>query len=110
MTSGRFRLKAAYDPACECGIYVREDLQGAGVGRRLYATMLPELHARGFHRATAAIALPNPASIALHEAVGFRHVGTMTEIGHKLGRFWDVAWFLHELDPNSDTNSAWHFR
>ena len=47
----------------------------------------------GVHRALGGIAEPNPASIALHEALGFRHLGTFTEVGFKYGRYWDVAWY-----------------
>jgi phosphinothricin acetyltransferase len=51
----------------------------------------------GFHRAYAGIALPNAASIALHERVGFDHIGTFHEVGFKLGRWIDVAWYEREL-------------
>lgn len=56
------------------------------VGRRLFS------HLPGAHRCYALIALPNDASIALHARFGFREMGTMTEAGHKLGRYWDVLW------------------
>ena len=45
------------------------------------------------HRAYAGIVVPNPASVRLHEAFGFRHVGPFTEQGRKFGRYWDVAWY-----------------
>jgi len=43
------------------------------------------------------VTLPNPASVALHERFGFRHVGTFTENGRKFGKYWDVAWFERPL-------------
>jgi phosphinothricin acetyltransferase len=91
--SGSFRPKAAYAASVETSIYVSPDATGAGVGNALYAALLPLLPAGGIHRAFAGIAQPNPASVALHLRHGFRHLGTFTEAGHKLGRWWDVAWY-----------------
>jgi phosphinothricin acetyltransferase len=55
--------------------------------------MLEAIDAAGVHRALAAIALPNDASVGLHERFGFRFVGRLTEVGWKFDRFWDVAWY-----------------
>jgi phosphinothricin acetyltransferase len=49
------------------------------------------------HRAYAGIALPNPASIALHERFGFKRVAHFTEQGRKFGRYWDVDWYEKPL-------------
>ena len=49
------------------------------------------------HRIVAGIALPNPASIALHRRLGFIPVGTFSEVGRKFGRYWDVAWMERAL-------------
>jgi phosphinothricin acetyltransferase len=51
------------------------------------------LEGEDVHRAYAGIALPNPASIGLHERFGFKRVAHFTEQGRKFGRYWDVAWY-----------------
>jgi phosphinothricin acetyltransferase len=55
------------------------------------------LEGEDVHRAYAGIALPNPASIALHERFGFKRVAHFTEQGRKFGRYWDVAWYEKPL-------------
>ena len=65
-------------------------------GERLWASpddLLDRLQADGIHVALAAVALPNPASTALHQACGFDHLGTMREVGRKFDRWLDTAWF-----------------
>lgn len=98
-SSTRFRSRPAYYRSVETTIYLEEGRAvGAGTGRRLYASLLAELvEEPAVHRAYGGIALPNPASIALHERLGFRRVGTLREVGHKFEKFWDVAWFEKEL-------------
>jgi L-amino acid N-acyltransferase YncA len=56
-----------------------------------------EAAARGFHLAVAGIALPNPASLALHEAIGFVPVGVFAEVGRKFGVWRDVSWWQRRL-------------
>ncbi len=92
-SSGRYRVRPAYDPSVETSVYVGERHTGRGIGTRLYAALFELLRHEDVHRAYAGIALPNPASVALHERCGFREVGRFTEQGRKFGRYWDVAWF-----------------
>jgi phosphinothricin acetyltransferase len=94
----RFRPKAAYDTTVETTIYLRPDTGGQGLGAALYATLFEAIRGEDLHRALAGIALPNPASIALHERFGFRTVGVFAEVGRKLGRYWDVVWMEKLLD------------
>jgi phosphinothricin acetyltransferase len=89
----RFRVKAAYDPTIETTIYLAPEAAGQGLGRRLYAALFETLAGRDIHLAVAAITLPNPVSIALHEAFGFERLGVFRDVGRKLGRYWDVAWY-----------------
>jgi phosphinothricin acetyltransferase len=56
----------------------------------LYQQLFAELRGEDVHRAYAVIALPNPASVALHRRFGFHDAGTMHEVGRKLGQWWDV--------------------
>ena len=92
-----FRDRAAYRWSVETTAYVREDCRGSGVGKRLYMALLPRLLELGYYQVFAGIALPNPASVALHEAVGFRPVGIYRNVGFKLGGWHDVGWWQLEL-------------
>lgn len=87
------RPKAAYLPSVETTIYLDADHTGRGIGIRLYRTLLEALGREDVHRAYAGIALPNPGSVALHEAVGFRPVGTFDEAGRKFDRYWSIGWW-----------------
>ena len=92
-SSTPIRPKPAYDPSVETTIYLEPAATGRGRGRRLYAELLELLSGEDVHRAYAGIALPNPGSIALHESLGFRHVGTFDEAGRKFGRYWSIGWW-----------------
>ena len=91
--------RAAYQWSVSTAIYVSSAHQRRGVGRALYTTLFEVLRHLGYFKATAGIALPNPASVGLHEAFGFRRVGVYREIGYKLGAWHDVAWFEAEVQP-----------
>jgi phosphinothricin acetyltransferase len=92
-TSGRLREKPGYLTSIETTVYVHPDRQGRGIGTRLYAELFSAIGREDVHRACAAIVLPNPASIALHERFGFTRLGIFHEVGRKFGRYWDVEWF-----------------
>ena len=97
-SSTRFRPKQAYHTSVETTVYLDPQHVGRGFGRRLYAALFELLTGDPrIHRAYAGIALPNPASVALHERLGFRPVGTFQEVGHKFDRFWDVTWYEKDL-------------
>jgi phosphinothricin acetyltransferase len=81
----------------ETSIYLSPDVTGKGVGSQLYSRLFKELEGEDLHRAFAGIALPNPASIGLHEKFGFKRVALFTEQGRKFGRYWDVAWYEKPL-------------
>jgi L-amino acid N-acyltransferase YncA len=96
-SSTRFRPKPGYDLTRETTIYLTAEARGRGVGRGLYDQLLDRLAADGMHRALAAVALPNDASVALHRACGYTEVGVMREVGRKLGRWIDVLWWQRGL-------------
>jgi phosphinothricin acetyltransferase len=100
--SGPHRPKPAYETTVETSVYVEPSWLGRGVGRALYALLFELLDAADVHRAVAGIALPNPASVALHERFGFRRVGTFSEQGRKFGRYWDVDWYERPPGPLGD--------
>ena len=91
--AGRFRPRAAYQWSVEVSVYVAPDRQGRGVGRALYTSLFECLRLQGYHNAYAGIALPNPASIALHERFGFEAIGAYRSVGYKHGRWHDVGWW-----------------
>jgi phosphinothricin acetyltransferase len=95
--SHRFRAKAAYDTSVETTVYCAPDARGQGIGRRLYAELFAALAGEDLNRAYAGVTLPNAASVALHEAFGFRYLATHSEVGRKFERYWDVAWFEKSL-------------
>jgi phosphinothricin acetyltransferase len=96
-TSGPFRLKPAYARTVETTVYLDPTATGRGVGSLLYAELLDLVTADGMHRAYAGVALPNDASEALHRRLGFRDVGTFTEVGRKQDRWVDVRWYERAL-------------
>jgi phosphinothricin acetyltransferase len=96
-TSSPFRPKPGYASSVETSVYLRHDATGRGLGTLLYRALLEALADLDLHRAYAGVALPNDASVALHERLGFREVGTYVEVGRKLGRYWDVRWFERAL-------------
>jgi L-amino acid N-acyltransferase YncA len=91
--STAYRTRTAYRHTRETTVYVAPDALGRGVGRNLYDDLLARLRADGMRTALAAIALPNPGSVALHESAGYRPIGVMREVGFKLGRWIDVGWW-----------------
>lgn len=95
--ASRHRDRAAYRWSVDVAAYVAEDAQGQGVGKRLYRVLFELLRAQGYARAFAGITQPNPASVALHESVGFVPVGIYRQVGYKLGAWHDVGWWQLDL-------------
>lgn len=91
------RARPAYRWSVDVTVYVAAHAHGRGVGRALYAALLKRLSRQGFHAAFAGIALPNDKSIRLHEAMGFIHLGTYSEVGLKFGAWHDVGWWRRPL-------------
>jgi phosphinothricin acetyltransferase len=90
------RTRAAYASSCDVAVYVDPACARQGIGRALYGELLPLLAGR-YHAAFAGIALPNEASVALHEAMGFTPVGIYREVGWKMGAWRDVGWWQRLL-------------
>ncbi len=95
--AGRFHARAAYQWAVEVTVYVHPASHRSGVGRVLYTALLDALRLQGFRAAVGIIALPNPASVGLHERLGFRRVALLPAIGFKHDRWHDVGWWRLEL-------------
>jgi L-amino acid N-acyltransferase YncA len=95
--STAYRPKPCYAGTRETSIYLAPDAQGQGLGRQMYDDLLGWLVADGIRTAVAAVAQPNPASLALHRACGFDEVGVMREVGRKFDRWIDVLWLQKTL-------------
>jgi phosphinothricin acetyltransferase len=90
------RTRAAYASSCDVAVYVDPAHARRGIGRALYVELLGLL-AANHHAAFAGIALPNEASVGLHEAMGFTPVGIYREVGWKMGGWRDVGWWQRLL-------------
>lgn len=98
-SSTEFQSRAAYRSSVETSIYLDHRCAGQGIGTTLYSALMDELVAEpATHRAYGGVALPNDASVKLHQRMGFRQVALFDEVGFKFGKYWDVGWFEKELE------------
>jgi L-amino acid N-acyltransferase YncA len=101
--ASRHRVRAAYQWSVDVSVCVDDARRRSGVARGLYTSLFAILTAQGFANAFAGIALPNPASVALHEAVGFQPIGIYRNVGFKLGAWRDVGWWQLPLQERRDS-------
>jgi phosphinothricin acetyltransferase len=92
-----WRPRTAYRFSVETTVYLAHDAVGRGLGTRVYTDLLARLSDLGLHVALGGIALPNAASVALHESCGFRKVAHLSEVGFKFGRWVDVGYWQRAL-------------
>ena len=97
--ASRHRERTAYQWSVDAAVYVAPRAHRRGVGRSLYAVLLAVLRLQGLQGVFAGIALPNDASVGLHEAMGFAPVGVYRRVGFKLGAWRDVGWWGMALGP-----------
>jgi phosphinothricin acetyltransferase len=90
--ASKWRSRPGYRHAVEASVYIDAEQRGRGFGLLLYRALLAGLQGR-FHTVIGGIALPNAASIALHERLGFRQVACFHEVGHKFGAWVDVGYW-----------------
>jgi L-amino acid N-acyltransferase YncA len=88
-----WKTRSAYRYSVESTVYVAPEWTHRGIGTHLYQALIAALRAQNVHYVTGGIALPNPASVALHERLGFRKMGHFSEVGFKLGRWVDVGYW-----------------
>ena len=91
--AGEWSKRCAYRNSVETSIYLRHSATGRGTGTALYQHLLTELADRGIHTVVGGAALPNPASVALHEKLGFEKVAHFKEVGWKFGEWIDVGYW-----------------
>ena len=88
-----WKSRSAYRFTVEGTVYLDERAQGRGIGSRLYRNLIELLRAQGMHLILGGIALPNEASVRLHERLGFEQTAQLKEVGWKLGRWVDVGYW-----------------
>ncbi len=94
---GTFRSRAAYDHTVESSIYLSHDETGHGFGKILYLDLISRCRVMGFREMIGVIALPNDASVALHEKLGFEKIGVFPRSGYKFGKFVDTGFWQRGL-------------
>lgn len=99
--AGPFRTRVAYEWCAEVTVYIDQAARGAGCGRELYGSLLRTLRKQNYFQAIAAIALPNPVSVAFHESLGFRCVGILPAVGYKAESWVDVGYWQRTLQATS---------
>lgn len=96
--ASKWKGRCAYRYSVESSVYLDPAAVGRGIGSMLYAALIDALHAQRLHTIISGIALPNDASIRLHEKFGFRKIGHFEQVGYKFGRWIDVAYFQLSID------------
>ena len=91
--ANRYKARPAYRHSVEVSVYVKNGIDRKGIGTALYEELFAELKSKPFHAVIAGIALPNDASIRLHEKFGFEKVAHFREVGFKHGRWIDVGYW-----------------
>jgi L-amino acid N-acyltransferase YncA len=88
-----YRRRPAYRWSVEVSVYVAQPWMRRGVARRLYGDLIDRLARQGYRTIIAGITLPNPASVAFHEALGFEAAGRICNVGWKMGAWHDVGFW-----------------
>ena len=96
--ANKWKERAAYRNSVETTVYLRADSTGRGIGRVLYARLIADLRALCLHAIIGGIALPNAASIGLHESLGFKKVAHFEQVGRKFDRWIDVGYWQLTVD------------
>lgn len=95
--ASKWKGRCAYRFSAECTVYLDPDCVGRGYGTQLYESLFAALRERGMHAVIGGVALPNPASVALHEKLGMRKVAHFGEVGYKFDRWIDVGYWQATL-------------
>jgi len=95
--ASKWKSRCAYRYAAEATVYLDHEATGRGIGTRLYSALLDEIRKGGLHGVIGGVALPNPASVALHEKLGFVKIGQFKEVGWKFDQWIDVGYWQRIL-------------
>jgi len=91
--ASKWKGRCAYRFAVESTVYLDAAHQGRGAGKALYTALIEALRQRSMHTVIGGIALPNAASVALHERLGFENVARFKQVGFKQERWVDVGYW-----------------
>jgi L-amino acid N-acyltransferase YncA len=96
------RERPAYRWAVDVAVYIAPQHQRRGIGQALYSVLFQILRTQGYFKAYAGVTLPNPGSVGLHEAVGFKPLAVYPGVGYKFGKWLDVGWWQLDLRPQTE--------
>jgi L-amino acid N-acyltransferase YncA len=96
--ASKWKGRCAYRFTVESTVYISKESIGKGIGYQLYKALIDRITGLSFHSIIGGIALPNPASVALHEKLGFEKVAHFKEVGWKMGRWIDVGYWELIID------------
>ncbi len=99
--AGPWKSRCAYRYSVESSVYLSHDAVGKGIGTRLYQSLLDVLKNTDVHGVIGGVAMPNEASVALHEKFGFQKVAHFKEVGYKFNQWIDVAYWEKIMDADS---------
>jgi L-amino acid N-acyltransferase YncA len=108
--ASQHRQRRGYRWSADVSVYLDPAYHRRGIARALYERLIAEVTGLGYVTISAGIALPNDASVSLHEAVGFEPIGVFGHIGFKNGAWHDVGWWqrtLRDLPPAPDEPREW---
>ncbi len=115
--AAEFKERRAYDWSVESTVYIRQDMHGHGIGRKLYQGLENCLKAMGILNMNACIALPKQGSthlpsdsIHFHHKLGFTDVGVFHDSGYKFGEWYDMIWMEKMLGEHAETQAEVRFR
>ncbi|MDO9275443.1 MAG: N-acetyltransferase family protein [Lutibacter sp.] len=96
-----WKLRSAYKHTIESTIYLKMEATKNGIGTLLYSALIGQLSDLGFHAVIGGISLPNKASVALHEKLGFEKIAQFKEVGYKFKKWIDVGYWELTINKNS---------
>ena len=91
--ASQWKPRSAYKHTVETSVYLAPEEKGRGIGRQLYSALIGELKKTDIHALIGGIALPNEASIKLHESIGYKKIGQFIEVGYKFNTWVDVGYW-----------------
>ncbi len=91
--ASKWKSRCAYRYSAESTVYLDKDATGRGLGTELYTALIADLKKDKYHGIIGGVALPNAASVALHEKLGFKKIGHFKEVGWKFGQWIDVGYW-----------------
>jgi L-amino acid N-acyltransferase YncA len=91
--ASKWKGRCAYRFSVEGTVYLKQGFSGRGIGSALYSRVIARLREQSMHCVVGGIALPNPASVALHEKLGFKKAAHFAEVGWKFNQWIDVGYW-----------------